>query len=262
MIKNILILIFSRMVKLLANIFKMASYVFHFFFPNKRFTIPKRSGPFFKKNNGDDDFPRIIWQTNFTDRVTLPVYLNYLFNRLMSPTFEYRFMITGARGEFIESHYPANYYRNYSKLQIGAAQADFWRVLVLLRHGGVYLDIDAHLVWSLSSILKRGGSELYVTTRKGELSNYFLASKPGTQNLQLIAERINLNIAERRYPGVYQLTGPGVFNEVLRLDEINSVSYRYACNQGNFTNRHFQYIDKKEGKWHEQQYKINLIKDD
>jgi mannosyltransferase OCH1-like enzyme len=41
---------------------------------------------------------------------------------------------------------------------------------------------------------------------------------------------------------------------------VDTVSYRHACNQGSFTNRHFQYIDKKEGKWHDEQYKKDLVK--
>ncbi|WP_444989108.1 glycosyltransferase family 32 protein [Halomonas mongoliensis] len=258
--KDGLVLMTGRLIKLLANILKVSSYGFHFLFPGKRFTLPEHAAPWLKGRTSDAAIPRIIWQTNFTNRVTLPVYLNYLFNRLMAPTFEYRFMITEARGEFIKANYPDDVYQNYSKLQIGAAQADVWRVLVLLKHGGVYLDIDAHAVWPLSSILKRGKDELFVTTRKGELSNYFIASRPGNPHLQRVAERINENIAERRYPGVFQLTGPGVFNEVLSLDEVDTVSYRHACNQGSFTNRHFQYIDKKEGKWHDEQYKKDLVK--
>lgn len=259
---DVVVLMTGRLVKLIANILKMFGYGFHYFWPNKRFTLPEQAGPWWKGRQVDVGIPRIIWQTNFTNRVTLPVYLNYLFNRLMAPTFEYRFMITEARGEFIKANYPDDVYQNYSKLQIGAAQADVWRVLVLLKHGGVYMDIDAHAVWPLASILKRGDGELFVTTRKGELSNYFIASRPGNPHLQRVAERINGNIAERRYPGVFQLTGPGVFNEVLSLDEVDTVSYRHACNQGSFTNRHFQYIDKKEGKWHEQQYKVDLIRED
>lgn len=260
--KNVVVLMTGRLIKLVANIMKVSSYGFHFLFPKKRFTLPERAAPWWQGQQSEGGIPKIIWQTNFTDRVTLPVYLNYLFNRLMAPTFEYRFMITEARGEFIKANYPDDVYQNYSRLQIGAAQADVWRVLVLLKHGGVYMDIDAHAVWPLASILKRGDGELFVTTRKGELSNYFIASVPGNPHLKRVAERINENIAERRYPGVFQLTGPGVFNEVLSLDEVDTVSYRHACNQGSFTNRHFQYIDKKEGKWHEQQYKVDLIRED
>ncbi|APE32106.1 glycosyl transferase [Halomonas aestuarii] len=252
----------SRFIKLVANFLKLASYPFHWLFPRKRFTIPAHAGPWWKRPDNTEDIPRIIWQTNFTDRVTLPVYLNYLFNRLMAPGFEYRFMVTQARGDFIKTHYPEETFQNYNRLQIGAAQADVWRVLVLLKHGGVYLDIDAHLVWPLAWILRRTKKELYVTTRKGQLSNYFIASQPESSHLQKVADRINLNINERRFSGVFQLTGPGVFNEVLDPAEVNTISYRHACNQGNFTNRHFQYIDKKEGKWHEQQRREKLIRED
>jgi mannosyltransferase OCH1-like enzyme len=261
-VKNVVVLMTGRFIKLVANTIKVTSYGFHFLFPRKRFSLPEHAAPWLKTRQPNGGIPHVIWQTNFTNKVTFPVYLNYLFNRLMAPGFEYRFMITEARGEFIKANYPDDIYQNYLKLQIGAAQADVWRVLVLLKYGGVYMDIDAHAVWPLASILKRGGEELFVTTRKGELSNYFIASMPGNSRLQLVAERINENIAERRYPGVFQLTGPGVFNEVLSLDEVDTVSYRHACNQGSFTNRHFQYIDKKEGKWHEQQHKTEVVRID
>ena len=82
-----LIVVVSRFIKLFANITKLLSYVFHAIVPNKRFTLPERSAPWLAPKN-DSVVPRIIWQTNFTNKVTLPVYLNYLFNRLMAPRFE------------------------------------------------------------------------------------------------------------------------------------------------------------------------------
>ena len=92
--------------------------------------------------------------------MTLPVYLNYLFNRLMAPRFAYRFMITEARRDFIAEHYPT-ILPHYDRLQIGAAQADLWRLLVLHKFGGVYLDIDAHQIWPLSCVLGTETEELY-----------------------------------------------------------------------------------------------------
>ena len=76
-------------------------------------------------------------------------------------------MITEARGDFIQANYQEDVYRNYFRLQIGAAQADVWRVLVLLKDSGVYLDIDIYLQWPLAGILKREKDELLVVTRKG-----------------------------------------------------------------------------------------------
>jgi len=255
--KKTLIVATSRLIKLLANITKVLSYPFHWVFPNKRFTLPAQSSPLLKGGK-PGPIPRIIWQTNFTNRVTLPVYLNYLFNRLMAPRFEYRFMITEARREFIAEHYP-EILPHYERLQIGAAQADLWRLLVLHRFGGVYLDIDAHQIWPLSSVLGTERDELYVTTRKGELSNYFIASAPSNRHIREVIDRIIENINGDIVTGVFDTTGPGVFNKVLDKNAVPTVSYRHAVHQGSFTNEHFQYIDKKEGKWTRQQHQVAVV---
>ncbi|MDM7481506.1 MAG: glycosyltransferase [Halomonas sp.] len=247
----------SRIIKLLANITKLLSYGFHALFPKKRFTLPEQAAPWLKPKE-PTPIPKIIWQTNFTNKVTLPVYLNYLFNRLMAPRFEYRFMITEARKAFIADHYPAEINQQYDRLQIGAAQADFWRLLVLYQHGGVYLDIDAHAIWPLANTLGKH-EELYITTRRGELSNYFIASRPGNPNLLRLIERVQHNIQDSSLTNVFELTGPGVFIALLDQQSVPTVSYRHACNQGSFTNEHFQYIDKKAGKWTREQKTVPVV---
>ncbi len=257
--KNIFIYIVSRIIKLLANLTKILCYIFHFLFPNKRFTIPAKSAPLYKKRTGFN-IPTILWQTNFTNRVTLAVYINYLFNRLLANDFEYRFMITSDRADFIKSSFSSEIYDNYSKLQIGAAQADFWRLLVLQKHGGVYLDIDAHFVWFLSSIICPGDNELYLVKKNNEISNYFIASKNDNINLEKLIKTVLENIKSATLTNIYELTGPTVFNQVLDINKVNTKSYRHICNQGNFTNEFFQYIDKPEGKWTREQEKIDIIK--
>lgn len=248
----------SRVIKLVANITKLLSYGFHALFPKKRFTLPEQAAPWLKPKE-PTPIPRIIWQTNFTNKVTLPVYLNYLFNRLMAPRFEYRFMITEARKAFIAAHYSPEINQQYDRLQIGAAQADFWRLLVLNQHGGVYLDIDAHAIWPLANTLGKH-EELYITTRRGELSNYFIASRPDNPNLLKLIERVQHNIQDSSLTNVFELTGPGVFIELLDQQAVPTVSYRHACNQGSFTNEHFQYIDKKAGKWTKEQRTVSVVR--
>lgn len=68
------------------------------------------------------------------------------------------------------------------------------------------------------------------------------------------------NIEEDTIETVYILTGPGVLNQVLNINKVNTAYYRYTCNQGDFTNAFFQYIDKPEGKWTRAQEKIDIIK--
>ncbi|WP_447553413.1 glycosyltransferase family 32 protein [Vreelandella sp. EE22] len=248
----------GRLIKLVANITKMLSYPFHALFPKKRFTLPAYAPPLWKQAPATA-IPRTLWQTNFTDRVTLPVYLNYLFNRLMAPRFEYRFMVTQARHTFIERHFDPRVVQSYTRLQIGAAQADFWRLLVLYHHGGVYMDIDAHAIWPLSRVVGTENRELFVTTRRGDISNYFIASQAKNPHLLALIEQVQRNIETGTQTNVFELTGPGVFNQHLDKNAVPTVPYRYACHQGSFTNEHFQYLDKKAGKWTREQTRIAVV---
>ncbi|MBE0464331.1 MAG: glycosyltransferase family 32 protein [Halomonadaceae bacterium] len=256
--KNAIIVGTSRLIKLLANVTKLLSYVFHAVFPSKRFTLPEHAAPLLSPK-GEPFIPRIIWQTNFTNRVTLPVYLNYLFNRLMAPRFEYRFMVTDARHQFIAENFNQEILASYERLQIGAAQADLWRLLVLQKHGGVYLDIDAHAIWPLARVVPENINELYVITRQGHFSNYFIASQPANPNLAKLIDRACANIETNESKNVFDITGPGVFNQELDQTNVPTVSYRHACNQGSFTNEYFQYIDKPAGKWTKEQKKVEVV---
>jgi mannosyltransferase OCH1-like enzyme len=250
----------SRIIKIVANFLKLLCYVHHFLLPKQRFSLPGESPARCGQRGSPSAVPRILWQTNYTHRVTLAVYINYLFNRLLSPGFAYRFMGTEERAAFIAANFPPEIGDAYAKLQIGAAQADFWRVLVLQKHGGVYMDIDAHLVWPLGRIVKPDCEELYIRTKRGEISNYFIASRPGNPHLQRMLDVILKNIDEDRLRNVFEMTGPGVFNQVLDKTGVDTVSYRYSCNQGNFTNEFFQYIDKPQGKWTKAQEKMDIVK--
>jgi len=257
--------IISRpIIKLVANFTKICSYGLYAIVPGIRFEIPSQSDPLIRQppRNAEVGIPNIIWQTNYTNRVTLPVYLNYLFNRLMSPTFEYRFMVSKEREAFVRNNYSSDVLRAYERLQIGAAQADFWRLLVLQKYGGVYLDIDAHLLWPLHRIIKSDDSEMFLKIKTGEISNYFVASRPDNANIKDISRQVQLNIEMRASDNVYNLTGPGVFNSVLNDRSVNTGYYLDVCNQGNFTNEYFQYLDKPQGKWTKAQSSISVIRKD
>ena len=96
-------IIINRFCKLSGTILKAFAYLIYFIFPKLRFTIPKFSKA--KIISSDKTLiPKIVWQTNYTNIVTLPVYVNYLFNRLMSLDWEYRYVSTEDRLEFIKKN--------------------------------------------------------------------------------------------------------------------------------------------------------------
>lgn len=243
----------NRLVRFFGNIIKMLSYPYHYFMPKQRFTIPVFSAAKVAFRSSGK-VPKVIWQTNYSDRSALPVYINYLFNRLMSLDHDYRYVSTEEREVFMRNEAPSDVYQAYLKLNDGAAQADLWRVTCLYIKGGVYMDIDAVLVWPLSCTVKKEDEAVYIKFKKGftEFTNYFLATAPGDQNYKNIIDRVVYNInhhdelAER---GVYHTTGPSVFNLVLKDKQVKWFKRGHACIQGAFTNEYFQYIDKPRGKW-------------
>lgn len=242
------IIITNRFLKVSGAIAKVLSYCFHFIFPKKRFTIPKQSDPL-KKATKITKIPKIIWQTNYTNHVSLPVYLNYLTNRWLSPDFEYRYMGHEEREEFIKEHAPQEVSDAFLKLTDGAAQADLWRLFVLNYFGGVYMDIDAHSVWSISSMLNEDDEYCFLLNKE-HYTNYFIASAPNNKYLQKAIDLIVENIQQKNIEnGVYSLTGPIVLNRAIGHDKVIHRYYKYTCIQGSFTNEYFQYIDKPRGKW-------------
>ncbi|MCG9597804.1 glycosyl transferase [Vibrio sp. Isolate25] len=248
--KNLSILVSNRLIRLIGNIFKMLSYPFHALFPNKRFTIPSLSKPKVVSSE-QTKIPKIIWQTNFSERSTLPVYLNYLFNRLMSLDYEYRYVSTEERAEFIKANSSERVYNAYMQLNDGAAQADLWRLITIYTHGGIYMDIDATLVWPLKHILPQDDNAMYVKLEKNQhFTNFFLASEPKNPDYELAINKIVENIESRNIAqGVYFLTGPMVITEVLENKQVAYKERKYVCIQGTFTNEHFQYLDKPRSKW-------------
>lgn len=253
------IIFVNRLAKISGALIKGFSFIFHFIFPKKRFIIPKQSAPL-RAPKKETKIPKIIWQTNYTNRVSLPVYCNYLFNRMISPDFEYRYVSTEDRLTFIKENTPPEVSEAYERLNDGAAQADLWRMITLHHHGGVYMDIDAHAVWPLSEMIEANAEEVFLLNKE-HYTNYFIASAPQNRFLKKTINNIVQNIQSKKISGgVYDLTGPTVFNDAIGDEPVNYRYYKITCIQGSFTNEHFQYIDKPRGKWTHAK-KEDLLKD-
>lgn len=247
------IVICNGVIRLFGNIVKMLSYPFHALFPKKRFTIPAYS-PAKIRSKQPTQITKTIWQTNYSNKVTLPIYANYLFNRLMSLSYDYRYVSTEEREAYIKANADERTFNAYSKLTDGAAQADFWRIFTLLREGGIYIDIDGHLVYPLSKIINENDSEVLIK-RRNKYTNFFLASEKGNWILKDTLELIISNIENRRIEGgVFTMTGPNTLNNAIGDKIVNFRRDKITCAQGTFTNEYFQYIDKPGSKWN---YKKN-----
>ena len=247
----------SRLLKLTGNIVKGVFFAVHFVAPGLRFAIPRRAGPLLKSGK-HSPIPRTVWQTNYSRRVPLAVFANYWFNRMMAPTFEFRFLEDADIEEFIESC-DAETKTNYRKLQIGAGKADFWRLLTVQKFGGAYIDIDGTFDWPLGLTLE-DRREVFIAYNDGRLTNYFFASVPESPHLAALIERVNRNIAENVEKSIYSMTGPDVFHAILKDRPVTILDRTTVCNQGTFTNPFFQYLDRPTSRWGEEERRIGIVK--
>jgi mannosyltransferase OCH1-like enzyme len=245
--------------QLFGNILKVVFFVHFKLFPNQRFLIPKYTKPIWKTKN-NPTIPKKIWQTNYTNKVTFPVYFNYLWNRLMAPTFEYHYWIDNDRVSFINENFSSEIFDAFNKIQIGAAQADYWRILVLLKYGGIYLDNDAAFTFPPQTFLSSKDEELFIKVKSNEITNYFLASKPNHPIFSAIAHQIKINIDENKLTCVYNMTGPRVVDLIVKDLQLNIQQHRFVCKQGIFMRKSMQYPDNLKNCWTIEQKNKSILK--
>lgn len=238
------------LVRCYGNFIKALARPFHWLLPNKRWTMPESSSAK-RLAQTESEIPRVIWQTNFTNKCSFPVWVNYIRNRRLSNDFEHRYVSTEDREKYVIEHAAPRVYEVYKKLADGAAQADLWRVITLYEEGGIYMDIDATLVRPLSKIIE--DKEYVFLWDKKRFSNYFLATKPKNpifaQFIEEIVNRVE-NFDKERDKTVFYVTGPGALESVLdTIPNIEYTPYQAIAGQGLFTDEKYQYIDRPNTKW-------------
>ena len=63
-----------------------------------------------------------------------------------NPSYKIRMYTEKMRSRFIKKHFP-EFYKYYIRINsnYGAAKADIWRVLILYKYGGIYIDCKSKL---------------------------------------------------------------------------------------------------------------------
>ena len=239
-------IISNRLIRLFATFIKISSFGIHGIFPRFRLIIPKQVKPFIKVRGGK--IPKIIWQTNYTNKVSVPMYFNYLINRLMTLDHEYRFLDDRDQSEYVRTYSSKRFFETYNSLNVGAARADVWRYVALMNEGGVYIDIDACLVWPISWMTP--GLTLFCEMNKEHFTNYFMAVVSKDPILSETLQLVEDNITSKNSPdSIYNMTGPIPLMKAMKGKDFDYRKHRYLCIQGAFANEFFQYLGSTFIKW-------------
>ncbi|KAK9809455.1 hypothetical protein WJX73_009406 [Symbiochloris irregularis] len=177
--------------------------------------------------------PRIIHQTYGSD--TIPFDLQFWVDswRKMNPGWEIRFYNDAACTHMVEQEFP-EYLQAYEDLPSNVERADFFRYMVVLRFGGLYLDIDTEcrkpfdeLIqqndtmlagWERESATPEIAAEMRDVRQRQALQWAFAAapSHPALRELcDRVAEHTYRNFSTDPTFDTLERTGPGVWTDVV-----------------------------------------------
>lgn len=178
--------------------------------------------------------PRVIHQT-FKSRKALTVANKAAMEtwRTMNPTWEIRFYDDDDCERFVRDHFP-DYFSAYTSLEKKVEQSDFFRYLIVLKHGGVYADVDTECKQPLDELVNakdtlivgwenefdsdaKAYSRHFV--RRRQLLNWMFAGAPGHPALVEVAKHVNEGarkvFTEASNRNTLERTGPGAFTDAV-----------------------------------------------
>lgn len=162
--------------------------------------------------------PLKLHQTSFSRNVDYSLAKSCSLNHNINPEYEYYFYDDKEVADYINTNFP-QYIKHYNSVKPGAFKADLFRLLVLYREGGVYLDCKSYTVTPLRDILRKE-DELYMTQDiiKGCIYQGFIASTPGHELVKKFIDKYISNI-ESKYYGINTLDigGPQMIGRVFNL---------------------------------------------
>ncbi|CAM4262207.1 Glycosyltransferase sugar-binding region containing DXD motif-containing protein [Pedobacter westerhofensis] len=163
--------------------------------------------------------PKIIHQTFKSSKLPFLTRWHISGFRKKNPEYAYEFYDDARIAVFLQEEFGAEVFELYSRLNIGAAKADFFRYAVLYKKGGIYVDIDSGINSRLDDFIR--ADDVAVITREGDPTLYAqwaLIYSPGHPFLEKTIEMVLSNIRQDKYPhDVHRMTGPTVYT--LAIDD-------------------------------------------
>jgi len=183
--------------------------------------------------------PKIIHQTFKSSN--LPFLTRWHISKLRkkNPEYLYEFYDDMRIENFLAEEFDHETLALYKRLNIGAAKADFFRYAVLLKKGGVYLDIDCKVQRPLRElILKNDAALLSPEKNPTWFVQWAMIYEAGHPFLQKTMEMMCDNIRQNKFPhDVHKMTGPAVYSVAIRacLEENSSIPHRvFGVEYGGF----------------------------
>ena len=155
--------------------------------------------------------PKIIYQTYSSADIPYYAKIQIWIFRHRNRDFRYMFYDDHMIDKFIKENFNEAVYKAYSKVQIGAAKADFFRYAILYKNGGIYLDIDSSISNRLNTKINTTQSAI-IAREKTNKNLYVQWALIFEKNHPILKHTLNIivdNIMKNKYSNnVIYCTGP------------------------------------------------------
>ena len=174
--------------------------------------------------------PKIIHQTFKTDKLPFITRWHISRFRKRNPEYAYEFYDDNRVERFLHEHFDEDVFIQYQRLNIGAAKADFFRYALMLKKGGVYIDVDSTINSRLDDFILPGDVAVISKERSYDFFvQWALIYEPGHPFMQKTLALVLENIRNNSYPNdVHQMTGPQAYSKAINacFAEHNEINYR------------------------------------
>lgn len=163
-------------------------------------------------------FPKIIWITYKNNNLPVKIFKNL---QKLNPNYRIEFFNDERCYQFILEHYGEYYANFFRQIPIGYLKADLWRLCILYKYGGFYIDADVEMFVGFDQILTHSIKMLTCTSsipvnKLGlrEVNPCILATE---SNLPIIKKNIDLylNFNPKKTIDLY------ITNNLARLISVN-----------------------------------------
>jgi mannosyltransferase OCH1-like enzyme len=185
--------------------------------------IIKQNRPYtYLKNYYNPVVPLKVYMTWGTK--ILPPKMQQNLEKLKSdnPAFEFILYDDDDCKKFLVENFDERVIWAFNKLVPGAYKADLWRLCILYKNGGFYLDIKENCLNGFK-LIELSESEHFVWDRPpNHILNALMVCKSGNKFLEKCIEEIIKNIKNNYYgPGCLWPTGPGLLGKVAMENNFN-----------------------------------------
>tara|TARA_R110000822_G_scaffold19989_2_gene64641 strand:- start:4334 stop:5008 length:675 start_codon:yes stop_codon:yes gene_type:complete len=198
-----------------------------------------------------NEISKIIFQTHENINLLPRYYIENL--KELNTNWEYVFHDKEMRRKFLLENYGKKYVDKLDSFERGAHKADLWRLCVLYKYGGCYLDADVSMFVSFEKIIKNCSEELIIPSsivgfNSRRLFNAMIICKPGNELIGECIKRIMLldskKLKNNYHYIIYlmeEITNKNIKHEILEIHKPDSYFYF-----GSKPENHFMYLKEKQ----------------